>query len=302
MKTFIAAILSITMIFGLAACDNSPSTSIAENEISAVTPESTSLPEEPLILSDNPQGDKIRVRLIFEGGEAIVALEDNATARGFAAALPLTHTFEDFNSIEKICRLSEEIDKSSTERAVDAKYGDVTLYIPWNTLVFYYEDFGYHDNLIPIGHVESGMELLAGMGDEFPVTMELIGEDVSEPQQETNNIIMTAGETIITASLDNSETTQEFLATLPRTITMNRYADREYYGRMTAISENGESIPDFGNGDVTYYPAGPSFAVFFDLEDESNLAGLIRMGKITSDLSDFDSLGDTVEMLVEIAE
>lgn len=27
--------------------------------------------------------------------------------------------------------------------------------------------------------------------------------------------------------------------------------------------EGGESITDFQEGDVTYYPAGPSFAVFF---------------------------------------
>ena len=125
-------------------------------------------------------------------------------------------------------------------------------------------------------------------------------EELSQDTMETANIVMTTKDIVITATLDNSETTQEFLSTLPRTLTMNRYGDREYYGRIESISENGESIPDFENGDVTYYPAGPSFAIFFDGEDRSNQAGLIRMGKITSDLSVFDELGDSVELQIEL--
>ena len=101
---------------------------------------------------------------------------------------------------------------------------------------------------------------------------------------------------------DNSETTQAFLATLPRTLTMNHYGGREYYGRIEALPENGEAIADFENGDVTYYPAGPSFAIFFAGADSSSQGGLIRMGKITSDLSVFGTLGDSVEMRIELAE
>lgn len=57
----------------------------------------------------------------------------------------------------------------------------MTLYAPWNTLVFYYEDYGYNDDLIPMGHVESGMGLLAGMGNEFSVTMERMEDDKVTP-------------------------------------------------------------------------------------------------------------------------
>ena len=112
---------------------------------------------------------------------------------------------------------------------------------------------------------------------------------------------MTGGDTVITAELDNSETPQEFLATLPRTITMNRYGSREYYGRIEELTESGETIDDFENGDVTYFTGGPSFAVFFDGADSSEQSGLIRMGKITSDLAAFDTLGESVEMRIEVA-
>lgn len=119
---------------------------------------------------------------------------------------------------------------------------------------------------------------------------------------ETTVITLTSGDTVITAELMDSETTRAFLETLPRTLTMNRYDDREYYGRIESITEDGEAIADFENGDVTYYPAGPSFAVFFDGEERSDQSGLIRMGKITSDLTAFNFLGDSAEITIEIAE
>lgn len=257
--------------------------------------------------SDNPGTGLTdpQIRLSFEGGEAIMRLNDSAAAQSFVSQLPMTQTFEDFNSIEKICRLSEEIPTEGAEMGIDPSVADVTLYAPWNTLVFYYEDYGYNDDLIPMGHVESGMELLAAMGDEFEVTMELVDEDdlnAEDTSAETTEITMTAGDTVISTIIDDSETTQEFLSTLPRTIEMNRYDDREYYGRIEAISENGESITDFEDGDVTYYPAGPSFAVFFDGAERSSQSGLIRIGKITSDLAVFETLGESIEVTIDVVK
>lgn len=301
----IVSILSMILVVTLSACSggtgNEESSSAPQNlEQSEITSEvPTELESEAFDL-----GGPL-VRLTFEGGEAMVRLNDNAAAQSFAAQLPMTQTFEDFNSIEKICRLQEELTTEGVESGVDPAVADITLYVPWNTLVFYYEDYGFNDDLIPMGRVESGMELLTAMGDEFEVTMELADEnkaEATEPSAETTEISLTAGDTVITATLDNSETTQAFLATLPRTLTMNHYGGREYYGRIEALPENGEAIADFENGDVTYYPAGPSFAIFFAGADSSSQGGLIRMGKITSDLSVFGTLGDSVEMRIELAE
>lgn len=120
---------------------------------------------------------------------------------------------------------------------------------------------------------------------------------------QTVNIKMTVGQTTITATLDNSPTTADFIKTLPRTMTMNRYGDREYYGKMgTAISTEGEKIDDYHDGDVTYYPSGGSYAIFFAGENKSSQPGLIRMGKITSSLEDFNKLGNRIEMKIEISE
>lgn len=303
MKKIVIVLLLTGCITLMTACGSGETEheTVGSSETPKITVSETEEPQEETEPIQEEESE-MRVRLTFDGGEAVVRLTDNNTARSFYTRLPMTQTFEDFNSIEKICRLPEELVADGVERGVDPDVADVTLYAPWNTLFFYYEDYGYNSDLIPMGHVETGMELLENMGESFSVTMEPVSEE--EPAEEDSAavtmITITAGDTVITAELTDSETTRAFLETLPRTFTMNRYGDREYYGRMESISENGEAVADFENGDVTYYPAGPSFAIFFAGEDLSSQGGLIRMWKITSDLSVFDTMGDTIEVSVEI--
>lgn len=118
------------------------------------------------------------------------------------------------------------------------------------------------------------------------------------PQPASNDITMAFGDVVVTAALDNSETTQAFLATLPQTFSMSRYGDREYYAAIPALPEDGEAIADFENGDITYYTTGKSLAIFFGNAESSSQGDLIRMGKITSDLSVFSTFGDTVEVTI----
>ena len=48
--------------------------------------------------------------------------------------------------------------------------------------------------------------------------------------------------------------------------------------------------------------SGKSLAIFFGNEGNSSQGGLIRMGKITSDLSVFETMEDNVSVTVEIAD
>ena len=93
-----------------------------------------------------------------------------------------------------------------------------------------------------------------------------------------------------------------FLSMLPLTLEMSRYADREYFAAIGDLPENGQAIDDFENGDLTYYTAGKSLAIFFGNADNSSQSDLIRMGKITSDLSLFDEIGDNVTVTIAVAE
>ena len=88
-------------------------------------------------------------------------------------------------------------------------------------------------------------------------------EPIVDSTPEGTAIVLSFDGTEMTALLDNSETSQAFIERLPMTLSMSRYGDREYYAAIVELSENGEHIEDFENGDLTYYTTGRSLAIFF---------------------------------------
>lgn len=133
-----------------------------------------------------------------------------------------------------------------------------------------------------------------------------VSMDSSTREEETpaNNVEITLqfGDTKITALLDSSETSKAFLEQLPMTLEMRRYADREYYAAISELPEDGEHIPGFENGDVTYYTTGKSLAIFFGNAENSSQNDLIRMGTITSDLGLFKEIGESVTVRIMPSE
>ena len=121
---------------------------------------------------------------------------------------------------------------------------------------------------------------------ETEQTDEIQNSPYSEAKQ--TEIKLAFDDTTMTAVLDDSETSRAFIEMLPLTLTMNRYADREYYAAIDELPQSGEVIEDFENGDVTYYTNGKSLAIFFGNADTSSQSGLIRMGRITTELGLFD--------------
>lgn len=120
--------------------------------------------------------------------------------------------------------------------------------------------------------------------------------------EEGTQIKITAGETVLTATLNNTKTSSDFIKSLPVTIKMTRWGNREYYGKVeNALSEEGELQNGFENGDVAYWPSGKSFAIFFNKEANLNISNLIKMGTITSDLKLFNNLDESVEMKIEVS-
>lgn len=126
-------------------------------------------------------------------------------------------------------------------------------------------------------------------------------EENPESSQGRSQITLDFDGVTVLAEMEKSETAAAFLDRLPLTLSMKRYADREYYAAIPALPENGEAIPDFENGDITYYTTGKSLAIFFGNAGNSHQAGLIRMGRITSDLATFASIGDSVEVAIRLA-
>lgn len=110
--------------------------------------------------------------MTVDGQEVTITLLDNATARSMWGQLPLTLMFEDYNGTEKIAYPPEELSQEGAPGSYDPSAGDVTVYGPWGNIVIFYQDFRNSAGLIPIGHIDAGLEILSGQAGDFTAVLE----------------------------------------------------------------------------------------------------------------------------------
>lgn len=118
---------------------------------------------------ENEMNRNITVRV---GGRSFAAtLEDNATARAFAALLPMTVTMNELNGNEKYHYLSENLPTDSY-RPGTIRNGDLMLYGS-NCLVLFYETFSSSYSYTRLGRLDnpSGLTAVLGRGN-LTVTFE----------------------------------------------------------------------------------------------------------------------------------
>ena len=177
MKRFLTVflILMVGVSITLAGCgtgigkDNTvmkKSVSVQGTSDNIVTPSANTL--------KSSQTTKIRLR--FDGGEAIAELYDNPTSRHLVSMLPLTLSFKDFNGTEKIAYPPRALSTEKAPEGFEPSEGDLTLFAPWGNLAIFYHSFRYSKGLVPIGHFVSGLDLLAKMNGDFAVRMEAVNE------------------------------------------------------------------------------------------------------------------------------
>lgn len=187
-KKWIVLLIAMSCMFALAACGNGKSPDTTSQSLSAASSESSG-PKESSALDEGskPQttppdesetsesgSGEIRIRLTFDGGEAIVVLEDSTTTQSLLAQLPATVTFTDFGGAEKIAYFPENLSREGAPDGYDPVVGDVACYGPWGNLVIYYNDAPYANGIIPMGHMESGLDALSEQDADFEVTLEII--------------------------------------------------------------------------------------------------------------------------------
>ncbi|MCC8166007.1 MAG: hypothetical protein LIQ31_07620 [Planctomycetes bacterium] len=118
------------------------------------------------------EGSESRIRLSFDGREAVVKVYDHPTTRALLAQLPLTLTFKDFAGKEKIGYLAERL---PTDGGSAITSGDFAYYAPWGNVAIFYSGSGRADgSLIILGTMESGKSELAAMRSDFTMTLERI--------------------------------------------------------------------------------------------------------------------------------
>lgn len=100
---------------------------------------------------------------------------------------------------------------------------------------------------------------------------------------------------------NDSEITKDIISHLPIVSKATRYIDREYYVPLDFTPQGeGIEIPDFSNGDVTYFPKLNTFAVFFDREGQSTCPGLMRIGRVVSGSHDLIPMEEEVEVKIYV--
>ena len=73
------------------------------------------------------------IRISIQGQTLIAQLADNPTAHDLADQLPLTLTFRDFNSVEKIADLPRPLTSEGVPAGADPDVNDIGYYAPTGT-------------------------------------------------------------------------------------------------------------------------------------------------------------------------
>lgn len=126
----------------------------------------------------------------------------------------------------------------------------------------------------------------------------------SEDKEEQTSITVTAGDQTLRGVLYSTKLVDEIEKKLPITVSMSSYGGREYYGGIDFTLENiGKGQLNFENGEITYCEQNNTMAIFYAQTDQPDLSmEVIPIGKITSDLSVFDDLPETVDITFQIAK
>ena len=177
MKKGIILFLSVLLCFTIAACaeqkteqsDTQNSTEVSENQsANSQELESSNSTE----TSGTPETGARKIKLAIDGQEFDVTLYHTPAANALYDMLPLELTFEDFNGIEKIAYMENELPTEGEPDEFDPDVGDLCLYAPWGNLSIFYKDFRSSNGLISLGHIDSGMDIISGKSEDFSALLE----------------------------------------------------------------------------------------------------------------------------------
>lgn len=121
-----------------------------------------------------PEYSGVKLKLTVDGEEIIIAMYDNTAVDAFLERLPLEDLhFSDLSGIEKpVDRPDEPFSLGDEEPGYDPVTGEMVIYRPWGNFTIFYGDFRHSDELVPLGMVESGLEILESKTDDFTGTIE----------------------------------------------------------------------------------------------------------------------------------
>ncbi len=115
--------------------------------------------------NDQNDNDMITKMTITVNGQTLTAtLENNATARAFAAKLPLTLPMMNLYGREMCYRFPESL-PTDNARTRGYEVGEIVYYPPMHSFVIMYAQNGERFQMQSIGRVEGNVSIFEGIGD-----------------------------------------------------------------------------------------------------------------------------------------
>lgn len=131
-----------------------------------------------LVAAGQPLGNSemsMKIRISVGGETATATLDDNATARDFAALLPLSLTLENYAGVERIATLPRKLSLAGAPAGTTPRSGELHYYAPWNNLAVFVGGDVYARGLVRLGTVNTGLPALQRPGP-LKVRIERIGD------------------------------------------------------------------------------------------------------------------------------
>ena len=91
-------------------------------------------------------------------------LDNNESARQFAALLPLNLVLKDYAATEKIADLPGALSTKGAPEGYKPSAGDISYYAPWGNLAIFHKDFSFSSGLVRLGRLDSGLEAMRRPG------------------------------------------------------------------------------------------------------------------------------------------
>lgn len=118
----------------------------------------------------------MKIKLTIDNQEAIINLENNSATEQFIQMLPADFEFSDFAGEEKITNFPRPISLEGAPRGMIATAGKMFIYAPWKNMGIFYKNHSLipDRNLIELGEVESGLDIIAAQKNRFKAYIEVI--------------------------------------------------------------------------------------------------------------------------------
>lgn len=149
--------------------------------------------------------------------------------------------------------------------------------------------------------VPSARDTVAAWLEDIGITEESI-----ESKNSNTAITITIGDIVLDGVIYDTALAQEIKDYFPLTISMSNFGGREYYGGVDFYPKKENLVggkKSFENGYITYCEDHHNMAIFYAQTDNPNLSvDVIPIGKVTSDLSVFENLDNSVEITFSLKE